>query len=170
MPTPQTIAPYALAVAAVVLVWRVGVRLRRAVGRQQLKLWRVRLSAYLLPVGMLLLLSTAWVRPWNALAQGLGVGIGLLAARYSLRRTRFEVTEHGHFYTPDPYIGVAIVALFLARVAYRLMRTYEATGGFMVPPSEAVKNPVTVLVAGVVLGYYSWTAWGLLAWHKRTQR
>jgi hypothetical protein len=168
MPTPQAIAPYAIAAGTVVLTWRIGIRLRRSVGRQELKLRRVRISAYLFPAALLLLLPSALVHPTNALAQAVGIGIGVLAARFSLGSTKFEVTEHGHFYTPNPYVGTAIVALFFARVAYRLARTYEATGGFAVPPSAVIKNPFTILVAGLVLGYYSWLSWGLLRWYKQT--
>jgi hypothetical protein len=149
------------------LVWRVGTRLRRSVGRQELKLRKVRFSAYLLPVALLLLLSSALVHPINAVALLLGAGAGVFAARYSLSTSKFEVTERGHFYTLNPYVGWAILALFFARMAYRLALTYEATGSFVVPASEAVKNPLTVFVAGLVLGYYSWLARGLLRWYKQ---
>lgn len=165
-PTPQAVAPYAVAVATVVFVWRVGTRLRRSVGRQELRPGRVRFSACLLPVALLLLLTTALLHPWNAVFQAVGVGAGVLAARYSLGTTKFEVTDAAYWYTPNPYVGSAIVALFLARVGYRLARTYEATGGFVVAPTEAIKNPYTILIAGLVLGYYSWFSWGLLRWYK----
>ena len=168
MPTPQTVAPYAIGFAAIVLIWRVATRFRRSIGRQELHLRKLRISAYLLPVAMLLLFSSALMHPWNALAQAVGMTAGVLAARFSLSTTKFEVTPGGHFYTPNPYIGSAIVALFFARVAYRVARTYEATGGFLVPPAEAIKNPFTILVAGLVLGYYSWLSWGLLRWYKQT--
>lgn len=168
MPTPQAVAPYALAITAVVLVWRVGSRIRRSIGRQELKLRRVRFSAYLFPLVLLLLLSSAFAHPLNAVAQAAGMGLGILAARFSLRTTRFEVTPQGHFYTPNPYVGTAVVALFVARVGYRLVGTYQATGAFTMPPAEAIKNPFTVLVAGLLLGYYAWLSWHLLRWYKNT--
>jgi hypothetical protein len=170
MPNPQSVAHVAIAAAAVVLVWRVGTRLRRAIGRQEFHLRRARFSAYVLPVALLMLLAVAFAQPWHALAQAGGVGLGIAAARYSLRTTTFEVTPAGHFYTPNPYVGSAIVALFLARVVYRLTLGYLGTDGFTAPPSEALRNPFTIFVAGLVLGYYSWHAWGLLRWYKQTPR
>jgi hypothetical protein len=168
MSTPQTVSPYVIAVAAILLVWRVGIRLRRSSGRQHFRLHKLRVSAFLLPLLLLLLLLLSLsVHPINAVAQAIGVGTGGLISQYGLRTTKFEVTELGHFYTPNPYVGTAVVALLLAKVVY-LAGTYAATGGFKVPATESIANPFNIFVPGVVLGYYSWLAWGLLRWYKRT--
>jgi hypothetical protein len=169
MSTPHTVSPYVIAVAAILLFWRVGIRLRRSIGRQHFRLHKLKVSAFLLPLLLLLLLLlSVSVHPINAVAQAIGVGTGGLISQYGLRTTKFEVTELGHFYTPNPYVGTAVVALFLAKAVYLLAGTYAATGGFNVSASEDIANPFNIFVAGVVLGYYSWLAWGLLRWYKRT--
>jgi hypothetical protein len=170
MPTPQQLAPYGIALAVVILLWRIGARVRRTIGRQRLQPRRVRFSAYFLPFAMVLLMLGASSHPWNAAAQFAGIALGVAAASYSIRTSRFEVVNGEHFYTPNPYVGTAVVALFLGRLLYRLALVYTTTGAFTSAPESLVKSPLSVFTAGLMLGFYSWQAWHLLRWHKATHQ
>jgi hypothetical protein len=73
------------------------------------------------------------------LGGGLAIGIGL--AFYSLRKTRFENTAQGLFYTPS-----------------------AAPAPGQDPSLSYATTPLTMLVFGVLAGYYVAYAIGLLRW------
>lgn len=67
----------------------------------------------------------------GGVAAGVGgaiVGAGL--AVVALQRTTFETTAAGRFYTPDPYLGMFVLALFMARLGWRLATVTTTQGGF----------------------------------------
>jgi cytochrome b561 len=87
-----------------------------------------------------------------------GLLCGAALAYLGLRHTRFEVTTEGRFYTPHTYIGLAVMLLFLGRLAYRFLYLSIGTGGtFAADPSAAAayqRSPLTLGVFGVLVGYY----------------
>ncbi len=168
MASPQQIAPLAIGLAVVILAWRIGVRVRRTIGRQPLRLRRLRVSAYFLPFALLMLFLGACRHPLSAVAQLAGIALGVGAATYSFRTSLLEVDQGQHFYTPNPLVGSAILALFLGRLLYRSATVYTATGAFTMAPESIIKSPLSVFAAGLLLGFYSWQAWLLLRWHKRS--
>ncbi|MDE2136919.1 MAG: DUF1453 domain-containing protein [Gammaproteobacteria bacterium] len=92
----------------------------------------------------------------EAFAAGLlcGAALGWLG----LRHTRFEVSAEGRFYTPHTYIGLAVLLLFLGRLAYRFLYFSMGTGGaFAADPSAAAayqRTPLTLGTFGLLVGYY----------------
>jgi cytochrome b561 len=60
------------------------------------------------------------------------------------------VTNEGRFYTPHTYIGLAVMLLFLGRLAYRFL--YLATD----PGAAAAyqRSPLTLGTFGLLVGYY----------------
>lgn len=96
-----------------------------------------------------------------------GIGLGLLG----LRLTRFEVTPTGRFYTPSAHLGVALSVLLVCRIAWRF-----AAGGFpgaagagsSGPPAGSL-TPLTLLLVGMLAGYYTTYAIGLLRWSARSR-
>ena len=153
------ITPYLI---AAVLVWAIYRRLRRSFGRQ-----RVRAGLMWLRIGILTALAAAIaivtahdVRVLAALAAGIagGVALGYVGLRY----TRFEVQSDGRFYTPHTYIGVAVSALFFARLLYRFLTVYD--GGL---PNRGLAaayqgSPLTLAVFGALVGYYVFYYLGVL--------
>jgi hypothetical protein len=86
---------------------------------------------------------------------GLGGGLaaGVLLALVGLRLTRFEATPEGRFYTPNPYIGVAISILFVGRLLYRLfMLSTVSEKPMQAPP--LMQSSLSFLVFGLLAGYY----------------
>ena len=167
MASPHAISALPLAAASLLVAWRLAARVRRLIGRQPLRLWRVRLSAGLLPVALLVLLATAFAHPPNALALASGIALGIAAAGHSLRTTRWEAGPAGWFYTPNPYVGVVLFALLCARLGYRLIEAY-ARGGSFAPPADLFRSAPTLLIVGLLLAHYATYAWGLLRWRART--
>lgn len=154
------------------IVWR---RVSRSFGRQRIrrKSMIVRIAMFAV-IGALLALSGFHHR---ALAEGL-LGGGLLGGAIGLiglRLTRFEVDPvKGDCYVPNPWIGALLMLLLLGRLAWRLMMLWplmnqaEATPGM--PPAGYTSSPLTMLVIGLLVGYYIVYFSGLLIHHRRFQR
>lgn len=128
-------------------------RFRRSVGRQKAVPRRLLIRVALLifagcAVLTSLLAAFSPVRLLEVLA-GLVAGAG--AAWYGLRRTGFEGGPDGIYYTPNPYIGLAVSALFLGRLIYVI-----AMYGFSAfsDPEQAPYHPVTGAIAFLFIGYY----------------
>ena len=168
MPTPASVSPLVIGIGALAIAWRLSMRIRRAVGWQPLRLWRARLSVVLMPLAMLGLFAATGSQPGNAVAQGLGMVLGFAAATYALRTSSFRVEPAGHYFKPNVYVASTIVAVFAARLIYRFVQIDQAMGGFAAAPATGLKNPLTALLAGLVLSYYGVYSWGLLRWHRRT--
>jgi hypothetical protein len=147
------------------IIWRMYKRIRRLIGRQQSRPFRHWVAVIFLPVFLVLLMFVSLGSPWAlaGLAAGVAVGIGL--AVWGLRLTQFERTPQGFFYTPYMHIGIAISVLLLMRVSYRLFQMATLTG---VAAQEATQNftrsPWTTVIFGVLAGYYTCYAIGILRW------
>jgi cytochrome b561 len=148
------------------ILWRMYSRVRRLVGRQKSVAWRHWTAALLFPVLLLALLASAIGRPMTEAALGGGVIVGVALAIYGLRLTRFERTPEGLFYTPNAHIGIGLSMLMAARILYRLFQTYEGALQGPAAAHEFSTSPLTLLVFGMLAGYYCSFAIGLLRWRK----
>lgn len=157
---------------ALLFAWRIQRRIRRLVGRQRLRRFRPWLSATLFPLLVALLLLGSLPRPMVAggLLGGVVLGVGL--AFYSYRRTRFEVTPIGLYYTPNAHVGIALSVLFAARIVYRLLQV-GGIGLTGIDPDAAMAfggSPLTLTMFGTLAGYYASYAIGLLRWRASVAR
>jgi hypothetical protein len=161
---PSTIT---LLVVAPLLIWRLYSRIRRMVGRQRLSRVRPWITVILFPLLVLLLTSAAYVRPERLLWLAGGLASGAVLAVYGLRRTQFEATSQGLFYTPHAHLGIALSLLLVGRILYRLIQVYYL--GSMAPSgtSDFARSPATLAVFGILAGYYIAYAVGLLRWRHR---
>src|SRR5689334_20773065 len=53
-------------------------------------------------------------------------GDGVYLIEILMQHTKFEATAEGNFYTPHTYIGLAVSALLLGRVAYWFLAVYAS--------------------------------------------
>ena len=132
-------------------------RARRSIGRQPVKAARLWIRVGILGTigGILLAASIANVTLLESMAAGLAGGV--LLAVVGLRHTKFESTVEGQFYTPHTYIGLLVIALFVARIAYRIMSIYVAPRAFAPqgnPLAQYQRTPLTLAVFGLLIGYY----------------
>ncbi len=161
------------------LIWR---RVRRQFGRQPIRRKRMLARVVVFSViGALLAMSGLH----NAhLAAGLlggvllGGGVGLVG----IRLTRFEVDpQRGDCYVPNPWLGALLTALLLGRLAWRflvlsprlqhgLQPPGASAGGFGAVPISYTSSALTMLVIGLLVGYYIVYYSGLLIHHRRFQR
>jgi len=159
------------------LAWIVWLRVGRSFGRQPIRRKQMiaRIVIFAIIGGLLALAGFHNIQ----LAEGLlgGVLIGGAIGLLGLRLTRFEVDPvRGDCYVPNPWIGALLTVLLLGRLAYRFMVLWPQ----MQPSSDAATpgagfgaqaySPLTMLLFGLLIGYYIVYFWGLLIHHRRFQR
>ena len=159
-------APNLPALGLLILVplvaWRLYSRFRRLVGRQRLSRVRPWISLTVFPAFLALL---AWLAHGRADALAWLAGamvLGALLARYGLSRTVFEATPGGIFYTPHAPLGIALTVLLAGRIGYRLYEVLAAGPA----AADFARSPLTLAVFGVLAGYYTAYAAGLLRWRR----
>ena len=162
-------APNLVFVVLVPLIaWRIYKRVRRNIGRQRSRLWRHWAGTILCPL-LLVLLGLGALHSMEAemaLLGGIAGGFGL--GVFGLKLTRFERDGTGFHYTPNPYLGVGLSLLLVGRIAWRMMELYQLHGNL--PPASSqdlARSPLTLLMVGVVFGYYAVYSFGLLRWRRR---
>jgi len=165
--TPNVIAPL---VVAPLIVWRLYARTRRNFGRQPIQPKRMWTRVAIFSVVTLLVATQGLLDPRLAigLTAGLlgGVALGMLA----LKLTRFEIDGRNDCYFPNPWIGMALTALFLGRLLYRLMVLYpQISQGAASGYASFQRSPLTLVILGLLLGYYIAYYAGLLIHHRRVR-
>ena len=170
----MTVLPVSLpalmpALIAALLGWRVYRRVRRLIGRQPVRPGRLIATTIVFPSLLLVLglSSLAHADLLSGLVAGASVGIAL--AIVSLRRTRFEATPDGFFHVPDARIGIAIAVLFVGRLAYRVGTAYFETGRFEPIGPSFGRSALTLAIFGLLAGYYTAYAVGVLGWYRRAR-
>jgi hypothetical protein len=89
-------------------------------------------------------------------AAAIGVALGVVLATYGLKHTQYDMTSAGTGYTPNPWIGLIVTALFLGRLAARVFSVYEAralapSGG---PAPGFPRSPLTLGIFFLMATYY----------------
>ena len=159
--SPTTIA---LIVAIPLILWRLYSRIRRLVGRQKSRLWRHWVAVTFFPLIVVLLGIVALHNAITLASLVAGVAIGTGLAVWGLKRTRLENTPEGFFYTPNAHIGIAVSLLFIGRILFRMVEVYGAIGGAQPGMQDFARSPLTLAIFGVLAGYYTAYAIGILRW------
>ena len=146
------------------IVWRMAARIRRMVGRQRATTTRPVFTVILFPLLLVLLGFVSLANPSALLALVAGAVGGAVLGIVGLRLTRFESTPEGRFYTPNAYLGVALALLLIARIGWRYVQLYGATTEAMGQPPDFSRSPLTLAIFGLLAGYYTLYAAGLLRW------
>jgi hypothetical protein len=145
-----------LLITALVL-WGVYRRVRRTFGRQRVNPGRLKVVVGLMAVLGALMLAALWHDSTLLLMLLAGVIGGAVLSQLGLRYTNFEATPQGRFYTPHAYIGLVVLALFFGRLVYQFLLVH---GQGTAPPAHADplalyrRNPLTLAVFGLLIGYY----------------
>jgi len=159
------VAPIAL--LALLLPWSIYRRIRRNFGRQPLsplrQKFRVGVKA---TIFTLIALGPLAEQQWLAVAaMAAGAALGVALSVYGLRHTRFEQADGAQFYVPNPYIGLTLSALLMARLAWRLWQLWPVLSqpGATLPPAfGGTVGPLTLLMIGALLAYYGAYYLGIL--------
>lgn len=152
---PKILTPLFVSAVIVFAIFR---RMRRSFGRQRVQPRRLVVRIGILGfIGVLVAISSL-ASDLTLAAAFAGCASGAALGYVALRHTRFEVTPEGRYYTPHSYIGIAVTALFIGRILYRLLVLYQA--GIPIGSSQpnpvmtAERTPLTVALFGALLGYY----------------
>jgi hypothetical protein len=151
-----------LAVAVPLAALMVYRRVRRNFGRQPLRSGRLAVRSLFLALvaGLLLLIGLAGgigasMAGWGVLS---GLAAGGLLGVVGVRMTGFESVSGKHWYTPHPGLGLALTALMLGRLAYRFLAVGSAAAAMAGSDAPALaslqRSPLTLAIAGLLVGYY----------------
>jgi hypothetical protein len=169
---PQVITPMLIGIVVLFAIYR---RVRRSFGRQPVRAVALMIRAMLfLVIGIVLGLGVSAFHPALLAALGVGVAAGLVLGYFGLRHTVFETTGQGRFYTPHTYIGLFVIALFLARVGLRSLMVFtqqqQPVGQDVLsnPLIAYQRNPLTLAVFGILVGYYVFYNLGVLKRSRET--
>ncbi|MBP1474780.1 hypothetical protein J7I44_10765 [Frateuria sp. MAH-13] len=169
---PNLLMPALMSPLLAFMVWR---RVRRQFGRQPVRRGAMitRVVILLAVTGLLSLAGVHDPQVLEGLAGGLlgGIALGLVG----LRLTRFERGADGRdLYLPNAWIGAAVTALLVGRLAWRFLVLAPDAGhaGAMAVPAvpQLGNSPLTLLVVGLMIGYYVSYYAGLLVHHRRFVR
>ncbi len=157
------------------LIWR---RVRRQFGRQPIRRKRM-MTRVLLFCAIGALLAWSGLHSFQ-LVEGLlaGVLLGAALGLLGVRLTRFEVdAKRGDCYVPNVWIGALLTALLLGRLAYRFLLLWPQfpPGPTSMQPTAPgsgmsmghASSPLTMLMIGLLLGYYIAYYSGVLIHHRR---
>lgn len=152
------------------IAWRIVVRFKRMTQRQRLSRVRPWIQLTVFPLLLWFLAMAAFVppnppQPRKLIWLALGVALGGVIALYGLKRTQFEKTPEGLFYTPDAKLGIALSMLFVARVVYRLGELI-VVGQHAQEGLDFALSPYTLAPIGLFSGYFIVYAIGLLVWRR----
>jgi hypothetical protein len=168
-PAYSRIWPWVFAALVVLAMYR---RFRRNFGRQLLRPVRMTVRVGILLLLALTLAPLALRGAEYVAAEALGASAGVALALWGASRTRFLRDGERLFYIPHTYTGLAVSALVLGRVVYRLIDLYPTGGvplpGNPTPDTQAamVKTPLTVGLFFVLIGYYV-CYYGRVLWKSR---
>ena len=152
---PRQVTPYLI---AALVVWAIYRRMRRSFGRQRVRDGFMWFRAGILTLAAALI-GMQIARDVDLLGILLAsIACGAVLGYIGLRHTKFEVTQEGRFYTPHTYIGLAVTALFLGRVLYRFLAMYNGLNPTATRGQDLAAiyrhSPFTLVVIGIVVGYY----------------
>ena len=155
------------------LAWIVWRRVSRQFGRQPIQRKRMiaRIAVFAIVGALLSLAGFHSIQ----LLEGLigGVLIGALIGVVGLRLTRFEIDPvKGDCYVPNPWIGALLTVLLLGRLIWKVIQMQQVSAAAQAagyPPSYTY-SPLTMLVVGLLVGYYIVYFSGLLIHHRRFQQ
>jgi hypothetical protein len=169
--TPQQTHILVTILFVALIAWRMHARIRRLIGRQKLAPARPWINLVLFPVLVALLLMGSRLQPLTTGALVAGAALGTALGVIGLRRTRFEVTADGLFYTPSAHIGIALSVLLVARILWRFlsMGGFPGLGSAPPPPPGSTLTPLTLTLLGTLAGYYFTYAVGLVRWAAKSR-
>ncbi|WP_211369475.1 hypothetical protein [Pseudoxanthomonas kalamensis] len=143
------LAPYLFSALLVFLVFR---RIRRNFGLQPWRPVRIGIRLTLLGLVALLLASAAIFVPQLRMAVIAGFVTGLPLGLFGLMHTRLEWNNGQRWYTPNPWIGLALTALLVGRLGWRIFHADLLTAQ-SAPQASALTLGLAALLIGYSLAY-----------------
>jgi hypothetical protein len=165
----MSLTTLALIALVPVLIWRIYQRLKTRMTRQRSILSRHYTGLLVFGAMVLVPIAELLDRPLSLAALALGAIAGIGLATYGLRRTRFEDTSEGYFFTPPMRMGVLVAMLLVARVIYLGIEIYMNQGSSQ-PNPRLSDSPVTMFCVGLTGAYFASFSASLMRWRQRLRK
>ena len=158
------------ALVALGLYWRV----RRSVGRQPMRPKRMVFGAVGLTVaGVILLVFMFRFFEATGFAEVLaGLAVGIAGGLYGLKLTTFGKDEEGEYYVPNRYLGLAVSAILIARIASRFLNgtlTGDPNAASTSAAFQQSYDPISSALLFLFIGYYAVYYAGVLLESRKTR-
>ena len=165
----MNITTLALLALTPILVWRIYARLKTQMARQRSIMSRHYTG--ILVFGALILVPLAQViaRPMELAALAAGTALGVFWGVFGLRRTRYEDTQEGYYFTPPMRLGIVMAMVLVARILYIGVELYTLQGSGATA-TRFTESPLSMLCVGLTGGYFLAYSVGLLLWRRRLRR
>ncbi|CAN7595730.1 hypothetical protein [Massilia sp. LjRoot122] len=164
-----SITTLALLVLTPLLVWRVYNRIKARMTRQRSIVSRHYTGVLVFGAMILVPMTQLFDNPTNLAALLVGAAFGTGWSMWALKRTRFEDTEQGYFFTPPARLGILMAMILVARILYLGVEIY-ANQGKGIPAPKLTDDMLTMLCVGLTAGYFEWYSAGLLQWRRKLRK
>jgi hypothetical protein len=165
----MSLTTLALIALVPLLIWRLYSRIKNQMTRQRSIVSR-HYTGLIVFAGMVLVPGTELGdRPFQLALLAAGAIAGIALGTYGLRRTRFEDTPEGYFFTPPSRMGVLVAMVLVARVIYLGIEIYMNQGSNR-PNPRFTDSPVTMLCLGMTAAYFATFSAGLMRWRQRKRK
>jgi integral membrane sensor domain MASE1 len=151
------------------LVWRIYSRLKSHLTRQRSILSRHYTGLIVFGAMLLVPGSELIGNPFGLAALAAGAIVGIVLGNYGLRRTRFEDTPEGYFFTPPQRMGILVAMLLVARVLYLGIEIYLNQGSSQ-PNPRFTDSPLTMLCLGITAAYFATFSASLMRWRQKKRK
>ncbi|WP_198120294.1 hypothetical protein [Massilia rhizosphaerae] len=165
----MSLTTLALIALVPLLVWRIYSRLKNQMTRQRSIVSRHYTGVIVFAAMVLVPGTELGDRPFQLAALAAGAIAGIALGSYGLRRTRFEDTPEGYFFTPPSRMGVLVAMVLVARVIYLGIEIYMNQGSNR-PNPRFTDSPVTMLCLGLTAAYFATFSVGLMRWRQRMRK
>lgn len=165
----MSITTLALIVLIPVLVWRIYSRLKTQMARQRSIMSRHYTGLLVFAALVLVPLASLGGRPYALVALAGGAAMGVFLGLYGLRRTRFEDTDQGYYFTPDQRLGVLVAMVLVARIIYLGIQIYMNQGSNQ-PNPRFTDSPLTMYCLGLTASYFAAYSAGLMRWRQKKRK
>ena len=163
----MNITTLALLLLTPILVWRIYTRLKTQMARQRSLMTRHYTGVLVFVAMILVSLSKVVPYPYSLAALVAGTALGVFWGVFALRRTHYEETEGGYFFTPPMRLGIAMAMVLVARVLYIGVNLYASQQGLGSAAPGFTDSPLTMLCVGLTGGYFATYSIGLLLWRRK---
>ncbi|MEX5748360.1 hypothetical protein [Massilia sp. X63] len=164
-----SITTLALLVLTPLLVWRVYNRIKARMTRQRSIVSRHYTGVLVFSAMIVVPLVQLFDKLPSLAALVAGAAFGTGWSIYALKRTRFEDTPQGYYFTPPARLGILMAMILVARILYLGVEIY-ANQGKGLPAPRLTDEPLTMLCVGLTAGYFAWYSAGLLQWRRRLRK
>ncbi|KAF1721855.1 DUF1453 domain-containing protein [Pseudoxanthomonas wuyuanensis] len=154
-----------LALWVVLLPLSLWQRYRYGKARRLARPWLVSVNAWVLALSVAIFVAVSAIGgywwPGSLLHAAGGLALGSVLGLIGLWISRFEITPHGLYYQPDPWLVLALTAVVAGRIVLGFLQLYWHWQGADTAIAGLDGHGSLVGVAGLLLGYYLAYQWGL---------